>query len=117
PRLQKHTGADDVGDVHGYRGGETHAADQPGGSYRQALSRGSQPPQTRAIGVPPKSVSFSWRPLCRYHSLFCSRPSRCRIVAWKSRMWYRSPTAFTPSSSVSPITCPPLTPPPANHIV
>jgi hypothetical protein len=45
-----------------------------------------QAPHTRPIALPPKSVSFSCRPLCRYHNLLCSSPNRCKIVAWNSRM-------------------------------
>ena len=42
-----------------------------------------------------------------------SRPNRCRIVACKSLTWTGSSTTFQPISSVLPMTCPPLMPPPA----
>ena len=34
-----------------------------------------------SMTVPPKSVSFSWRPLCRYQSWFWSKPSACKMLA------------------------------------
>ena len=46
----------------------------------RALRQRDQP-NTRSITLPPKSVSFSWRPLCRYQTLCWLSPSACRIVA------------------------------------
>ena len=66
---------------------------------------------------PPTSVSRSSRPLCRKVSCLWSRPIRCRIVAWMSLIWARSSIAMRPASSVAPTIVPPLTPPPAIHMV
>ena len=69
------------------------------------------------ITRPPTSVRRSSRPLCKNVSCLWSRPIKCRIVAWMSLTWAGSSMVLSPASSVAPTIVPPLTPPPAIHIV